>query len=29
MTQVSDWFSHYLVKGKRRLPPKPSIRAGL
>jgi len=28
MTQVSEWFSHYLVKGRRRLPQKPSIRAG-
>ncbi len=29
IAQVRDWFAHYLVKGKRRLPPKPAIRAGL
>ena len=28
LVQVSDWFSHYLVKGRRRLPPKPPVRAG-
>ena len=29
MVQVRDWFDHFLVKGKRRLPPKPAVRAGL
>jgi hypothetical protein len=29
MVQVRDWFHHFLVKGKRRMPPKPAVRAGL
>jgi dipeptidyl aminopeptidase/acylaminoacyl peptidase len=28
LVQVRDWFTHYLVDGKRRLPPKPRNRAG-
>ena len=28
LVQVRDWFRHYLVEGKRRLPPKPRNRAG-
>jgi dipeptidyl aminopeptidase/acylaminoacyl peptidase len=28
LVQVRDWFTHYLVEGKRRLPPKPRNRAG-
>jgi hypothetical protein len=27
--QVRDWFIHFLVRGKRRLPPPPAIRGGL
>jgi dipeptidyl aminopeptidase/acylaminoacyl peptidase len=29
MVQVRDWFAHFLVKGERRLPRKPAVRAGL
>jgi hypothetical protein len=25
---VRDWFTHFLVEGKRQLPPLPKIRAG-
>ncbi|HEX7949477.1 MAG TPA: S9 family peptidase [Candidatus Limnocylindrales bacterium] len=28
LVQVRDWFSHFLVAGKRRLPPKPRTRFG-
>lgn len=28
LVQVRDWFRWYLVEGKRRLPPKPRVRAG-
>jgi dipeptidyl aminopeptidase/acylaminoacyl peptidase len=28
LIQVRDWFSHFLVAGKRRLPPKPRTRFG-
>jgi dipeptidyl aminopeptidase/acylaminoacyl peptidase len=28
IVQVRDWFSWFLVEGKRRLPPRPRIRAG-
>jgi dipeptidyl aminopeptidase/acylaminoacyl peptidase len=28
MVQVRDWFGHYLVKGERRMPRKPAVRAG-
>ena len=26
--QVRDWFRHYLVEGKKGLPPLPKVRAG-
>ncbi len=29
MVQVRDWFAHFLVAGRRRLPRKPAVRAGL
>jgi dipeptidyl aminopeptidase/acylaminoacyl peptidase len=29
LVQIRDWFIHFLVKGKRRLPPPPAIRGGL
>jgi hypothetical protein len=25
---VLDWFGHYLLRGRRRLPPLPRVRAG-
>jgi dipeptidyl aminopeptidase/acylaminoacyl peptidase len=28
LVQVRDWFSHYLVEGRRGLPPLPKVRAG-
>jgi dipeptidyl aminopeptidase/acylaminoacyl peptidase len=28
LVQVRDWFRHFLVDGKRRLPPLPRVRAG-
>lgn len=28
LVQVRDWFTHYLVRGKRGLPPLPKVRAG-
>jgi hypothetical protein len=28
LVQVRAWFGHYLVAGKRRLPPLPAHRAG-
>ena len=29
MVQVRDWFAHFLVAGKRRMPRKPAVRTGL
>jgi dipeptidyl aminopeptidase/acylaminoacyl peptidase len=29
LVQVCDWFDHFLVKGRRRLPPVPKVRFGL
>jgi dipeptidyl aminopeptidase/acylaminoacyl peptidase len=29
MVQVRDWFAHFLVAGRRRLPRKPAVRTGL
>ncbi|MEA2838644.1 MAG: hypothetical protein QOD89_3194, partial [Bradyrhizobium sp.] len=28
LVQVRDWFQHFLVDGKRNLPPLPKVRAG-
>ena len=28
LVQIRDWFVHFLVKGKRRLPPPPAVRGG-
>jgi hypothetical protein len=28
LVQVRDWLRHYLVEGKRRLPPVPKVRGG-
>ncbi len=28
LVQIRDWFRHFLVLGRRRLPPKPRVRAG-
>jgi hypothetical protein len=29
MVQVRDWFAHFLVAGRRRLPRTPAVRTGL
>jgi hypothetical protein len=29
LVQVRDWFVHFLVRGKRRLPAPPKVRGGL
>jgi hypothetical protein len=29
LVQVRSWFDHFLVRGKRRLPPLPAHRAGI